>query len=84
MAEKQPVQIEIIGEVPSKRDYCRVSSDGQIRSALSCLLILERQLSYDSLAEREKEGAVLAHTIIWNSLPYEYKSELADLTAITA
>lgn len=84
MVERQPVQIEIIGEVPSKRDYCKVVPDDQIRSALSCLLILEGQLFQDSLTRRqEREGAILAHTIIWNKLPDYYKSELADLAAIT-
>jgi hypothetical protein len=57
MVERQPVQIEIIGEVPSKRDYCKVAPDDQIRSALSCLLILEGQLSQDSLTRQEREGA---------------------------
>lgn len=84
MAERQPVQIEIIGEVPSKRNYCKVVPDDQIRSTLSCLLVLEGQLFQDSLTRQEREGAILAHTIIWNKLPDYYKSELADLTAITA
>lgn len=84
MVERQPVQIEIIGEAPSKRNYCKVVPDDQIRSALSCLLILEGQLFQDSLTGQEREGAILAHTIIWNKLPDYYKSELADLTAITA
>lgn len=84
MVEKEWPQIEIIGEVPSKRNYCKVVPDDQIRSALSCLLILEGQLFQDSLTRQEREGAILAHTIIWSRLPYYYKSELADLTAITA
>lgn len=83
MVERQPVQIEIIGEVPSKRNYCKIVPDDQIRSALLCLLILEGQLFQDSLTRQEREGAILAHTIIWNKLPDYYKSELADLAAIT-
>jgi len=84
MLERQSAQIEIIGEIPSKRNYCKVVPDDQIRSALSCLLILEGQLSQASLTRQEREGAILAHTIIWSSLSNYYKSELADLTAITA
>ena len=81
MLERQPIQIEILGETPSKRDFCLVPLDESVRDNLTCLMILERQLSEGLPAER-REGAILAHTFLWNRLPDYYKSELADLTAI--
>jgi hypothetical protein len=83
MTEKEWPQIEIIGDTPSRRDCCKVAPDDEIRSALLCLLILESQLSQDSLPEWQRKGAVIAHTIIWSHLPFYYKLELADLTTIT-
>lgn len=84
MVEQEHAQIAFIDGANSKRDYCVVPQDIKIQSDLMCLLELEKQLSEDSLTLRQREGAILAHTFLWNNLPYQYKSELADLTAITS
>ncbi len=83
MIEREQAQIEIIGEAPSKRDYCYMALDEDVKSGLTGLLELERQLSQGLSAERE-EGAILTHTLLWSKLSDYYKSELSDLTAIVA
>lgn len=81
MVERQQIQIEIIGEAPSKRDYCYMALDENVRNNLSGLLELERQLSLD-LSYSQREETIVAHIRLWNKLPDYYKSELADLSAI--
>lgn len=84
MVERQQAQIKIIGETPSKRNYCYVAFDQTVGNYLTELLSLERQLSKVSLNPEQRETAIVSHIRIWNKLPDYYKSELADLTSITA
>lgn len=84
MVEKERLQIEIIGEAPSKRDYCVIPPDENVRNSLIQILDLESQLSEGGLSPERLFTVMLYHMQLWNGLPYCYKSELADLTAITA
>jgi hypothetical protein len=69
-----------IGDTPRKRDFCNLPCEA-VQVALESLLILEELLIKDDLTSKQREAVVLSHTMTWVGLPYEYKSELADLTA---
>lgn len=81
MVEKEYPQIKFIGEANSKRDFCYIAFDEDVRNELLGLLQLEEQLS-QKLSLEQREEAIVAHIRLWAKLPDYYKSELADLTAM--
>jgi hypothetical protein len=83
MKETEYPQIQFIDEKPNKRDFCIVPSDENVRKNLVRILDLEKQLSQDNLNTEQWGRLVMRHVVLWNKLPYSYKSELCDLTAIT-
>lgn len=82
MIERQQLQIEFIGKASSKREYCDVPCDKNVRNSLIQLLDLERQLSEDELSAERWGVVMLTHIRLWNELQEYYKSALSDLTAI--
>lgn len=81
MIEKEYLQIKFVGSAPNKKDYCYATLDENISNNLITLLSLEEKLSQE-LSVEQRENVIVAHIRLWNRLPYYYKSELADLTAI--
>jgi hypothetical protein len=83
MIERQQLQIKIVEEAKSKSDYCVVPTDEYVRNSLIQILDLERQLLKEGLSVKQWARAMMCHIVLWNELPFEYKSELSDSAAIS-
>ena len=83
MVEMRDLQIKIIEEAKSKRDYCVVPTDEHVRNSLIQILDLERQLLEEGLSDKQWARTMMRHIMLWDELPLEYKSELSDSAAIS-
>lgn len=77
-------EISFIGGEPAKRDFCEVPKDHEVAEKMNMIVAFDKQLPFIPVNDPILNLIYLYYQQAWQSLPDEYKLELADLTAIAA